>query len=198
MKRIRFIYSAMLLVLALAMNGCDDYYSVAVAGDPGVTPIVLTSPEESITLPAKDATAEVEIVTNMQNSTISIAVPTDAKSWCSAVLDGNKVVITLEDNPRTTARSTILTLKVFSVTQKVEVVQEAKAPEPIYPIEGTYKFDIPSVSDFETTKIYKVMDDKVKVAEICLEYLRNDNIASRAVVVYTGCLLYTSPSPRDS
>ena len=34
MKRIRFIYGAMLLVLALAMNACDDYYSVAVAGDP--------------------------------------------------------------------------------------------------------------------------------------------------------------------
>lgn len=55
MKRIRFIYGAMLLVLALAMNACDDYYSVAVAGDPGVTPVVLTTPEESITLPAKDA-----------------------------------------------------------------------------------------------------------------------------------------------
>ena len=52
MKRIRFIYGAMLLVLALAMNACDDYYSVAVAGDPGVTPVVLTTPEESITLPA--------------------------------------------------------------------------------------------------------------------------------------------------
>ena len=46
MKRIRFIYGAMLLVLALAMNACDDYYSVAVAGDPGVTPVVLTTPEE--------------------------------------------------------------------------------------------------------------------------------------------------------
>ena len=45
MKRIRFIYGAMLLVLALAMNACDDYYSVAVAGDPGVTPVVLTTPE---------------------------------------------------------------------------------------------------------------------------------------------------------
>ena len=68
MKRIRFIYGAMLLVLALAMNACDDYYSVAVAGDPGVTPVVLTTPEESITLPAKDAAGEVEIVTNMENS----------------------------------------------------------------------------------------------------------------------------------
>ena len=58
MKRIRFIYGAMLLVLALAMNACDDYYSVAVAGDPGVTPVVLTTPEESITLPAKDAAGE--------------------------------------------------------------------------------------------------------------------------------------------
>ena len=43
MKRIRFIYGAMLLVLALAMNACDDYYSVAVAGDPGVTPVVPVS-----------------------------------------------------------------------------------------------------------------------------------------------------------
>ena len=30
------------------------------------------------------------------------------------------------------------------------------------------------------------MDGNLKVAEICLEYLKNDNIASRAVVVYTG------------
>lgn len=95
MKRIRFIYGAMLLVLALAMNACDDYYSVAVAGDPGVTPVVLTTPEESITLPAKDAAGEVEIVTNMENSTISIAVPADAKSWCSAALSGNKIAVTL-------------------------------------------------------------------------------------------------------
>lgn len=186
MKRIRFIYGAMLLVLALAMNACDDYYSVAVAGDPGVTPVVLTTPEESITLPAKDAAGEVEIVTNMENSTISIAVPADAKSWCSAALSGNKIAVTLVDNPRTIARSTILTVKVFSITCKIEVVQEAKAPEPIYPIEGTYKFNIPSVSDFDATKIYKVMDGNLKVAEICLEYLKNDNIASRAVVVYTG------------
>ena len=186
MKRIRFIYGAMLLVLALAMNACDDYYSVAVAGDPGVTPVVLTTPEESITLPAKDAAGEVEIVTNMENSTISIAVPADAKSWCSAALSGNKIAVTLVDNPRTIARSTILTVKVFSITCKIEVVQEAKTPEPIYPIEGTYKFNIPSVSDFDATKIYKVMDGNLKVAEICLEYLKNDNIASRAVVVYTG------------
>lgn len=186
MKKIRFIYSVMLLILVLAMNACDDYYSVAVSGDPGVTPIVLTTPEESITLPDKDAMGEVEIVTNMENSTISIAIPAEAKSWCNAVLVGNKIAITLVDNPRTTARSTILTVKVFSITRTIEVVQEAKAPEPIYPIEGTYKFNIPSVSDFDITKIYKVMDGDLKVAEICLEYLKNDNIASRAVVVYTG------------
>ena len=64
--------------------------------------------------------------------------------------------------------------------------QEAKAAEPIYPIEKVYKFKIPSVENFDISKIYKVMDDKLKVAEICLEYLKNDHIASKAVVVYTG------------
>lgn len=186
MKKIKFIYATMLLVLALAMNACDDYYSVTVNGDPGITPTVLITPEESITLPAKEAAGEIEIISNMDNSTISFHVPSDAERWCSVTLEGNRISLALEDNPRMIARSTILTIKVFSVTRKIEVVQEAKAAEPIYPIEKVYKFKIPSVENFDISKIYKVMDDKLKVAEICLEYLKNDHIASKAVVVYTG------------
>ena len=167
----------MLLVLALAMNACDDYYSVTVNGDPGITPTVLITPEESITLPAKEAAGEIEIISNMDNSTISFHVPSDAERWCSVTLEGNRISLALEDNPRMIARSTILTIKVFSVTRKIEVVQEAKAAEPIYPIEKVYKFKIPSVENFDISKIYKVMDDKLKVAEICLEYLKNDHIA---------------------
>ena len=45
MKKIKFIYATMLLVLALATNACDDYYSVTVNGDPGITPTVLITPE---------------------------------------------------------------------------------------------------------------------------------------------------------
>lgn len=44
MKKIKFIYATMLLVLALATNACDDYYSVTVNGDPGITPTVLITP----------------------------------------------------------------------------------------------------------------------------------------------------------
>lgn len=106
----------------------------------------------------------------MDNSTISFHVPSDAERWCSVTLEGNRISLALEDNPRMIARSTILTIKVFSVTRKIEVVQEAKAAEPIYPIEKVYKFKIPSVENFDISKIYKVMDDKLKVAEICLEY----------------------------
>ncbi len=138
MKKIKFIYATMLLVLALATNACDDYYSVTVNGDPGITPTVLITPEESITLPAKEAAGEIEIISNMDNSTISFHVPSDAERWCSVTLEGNRISLALEDNPRMIARSTIL------------------------------------------------MDDKLKVAEICLEYLKNDHIASKAVVVYTG------------
>ena len=127
MKKIKFIYATMLLVLALAMNACDDYYSVTVNGDPGITPTVLITPEESITLPAKEAAGEIEIISNMDNSTISFHVPSDAERWCSVTLEGNRISLALEDNPRMIARSTILTIKVFSVTRKIEVVQEAKA-----------------------------------------------------------------------
>ena len=114
----------MLLVLALAMNACDDYYSVTVNGDPGITPTVLITPEESITLPAKEAAGEIEIISNMDNSTISFHVPSDAERWCSVTLEGNRISLALEDNPRMIARSTILTIKVFSVTRKIEVVQD--------------------------------------------------------------------------
>ena len=118
MKKIKFIYATMLLVLALAMNACDDYYSVTVNGDPGITPTVLITPEESITLPAKEAAGEIEIISNMDNSTISFHVPSDAERWCSVTLEGNRISLALEDNPRMIARSTILTIKVFSVTRK--------------------------------------------------------------------------------
>lgn len=113
MKKIKFIYATMLLVLALATNACDDYYSVTVNGDPGITPTVLITPEESITLPAKEAAGEIEIISNMDNSTISFHVPSDAERWCSVTLEGNRISLALEDNPRMIARSTILTIKVF-------------------------------------------------------------------------------------
>lgn len=99
MKKIKFIYATMLLVLALAMNACDDYYSVTVNGDPGITPTVLITPEESITLPAKEAAGEIEIISNMDNSTISFHVPSDAERWCSVTLEGNRISLALEDTP---------------------------------------------------------------------------------------------------
>lgn len=186
MKNIKLIYSMLLLAVIALASSCEDYYSVDVGGDPGVKPNVVITPEGTVTLPAKEAATEIEIVTNMDPSTISIALPEEGKQWCEATLNGTKVSLKLADNPLQVSRSTELTIKVFSVTNKVEIVQEAKAPEPIYPIEGVYKFDIPAPDAFEATKMYKVMDGKTKVAEICMEYLNGDNISSRAVVVYAG------------
>lgn len=186
MKKYKLIYNTILFMLVLFVNACDDYYSVNVAGAPSTMPIVYTTPEEEISFSAINATGEVEIVSNMPDSTISIDIPSDAARWCNATLEGSKILLRLEDNPRTISRATTLTIKVFSVNRKIDIIQEAKAPEPIYPIERNYKFDIPAVADFEQSRIFKVMDGKVKIAEICLEYLKNDDINSRAVVVYTG------------
>lgn len=188
--KIRNIYLQLLylMTLLIAFGGCDDYYSVDVQPGPGMTPVVTLSPEEQLVFTAQESTLTLEVLSNMPDSTISVAVTSEDDSWCKAEVDGNIVSVTVSENPQYISRSSILSVKVFSVTKTVEIVQEAKefVTEPIYPITKTYKITLPEIADFEKSKIYKVMDGEQKIAEICLEYLVSGNIASRAVVVYAG------------
>ena len=176
------IYLALLLVMA----GCTDDYTVNISPAPDEEPAVTLSPEEKITFTAGESSLDISVLTNMDKSTISVA-STDT-SWCKASLSADKVTVAVSENLKYIARSTYVTIKVFSVIRQVEVVQEAKqfVSEPIYPITKTYRIRVPDPDSFTSTKMYKVMDGEQKIAEICLEYLRNDLISSRAVVVYVG------------
>ncbi|MGV8138494.1 MAG: BACON domain-containing protein [Mangrovibacterium sp.] len=174
------------LALLLFMAACTDDYTVNISPAPDEAPSVTLSPEEKITFTAGEGSLDISVLTNMDKSSISVA-STDT-SWCKASLADNKVTVAVSENLKYIARSTYVTIKVFSVSRQVEVVQEAKqfVSEPIYPIDKTYRIQLPDPDSFESTKMYKVMDGEQKIAEICLEYLRNDQISSRAVVVYVG------------
>jgi len=177
---------AFFLLLALISFSCEDDYMVKISPAPGEIPTVTLSPEEKLTLTALSGSSDITVLTNMPDSTITVAV--SDTSWCKVDLKGNVVSVLVSENLKYIARSAFVTIKVFSETKKVEVIQHAKefTSEPIYPITKTYKIQIPGIADFSVSKIYKVMDGDQKIAEICLEYLRSDLIVTRAVVVYVG------------
>jgi hypothetical protein len=181
-----FINLASVLAIALMMSACTDDYMVKVSPGPGKEVNVTLSPGETITFTEGANSIDISVLSNMPDSTITVA--SSDTLWCKASVAGNIVKVTSTANPKYISRSAYVTIKVFSVTQKVEVIQDAKTytSDPVYPIIKNYKIAIPSVADFSTSKIFKVMDGDQKIAEICLEYLNNSAITSRAVVVYVG------------
>lgn len=175
-----------LLLILFVLGACTDDYTVKVSPAPEEKATVTLSPDEKISFPATQSSTDISILTNMAESTISVA--SQDTSWCKVSVSGKSVSVLASENLKYVARSTFITIKVFSETQTVEIEQSAKefVSDPIYPITKTYKILIPDVEKFESTKIYKVMDGEQKIAEICLEYLRSEMIDSRAVVVYPG------------
>jgi hypothetical protein len=181
-----FINLASVLAIALMMSACTDDYTVKVSPGPGKEVNVTLSPGETVTFTQEANSIDISVLSNMPDSTITVA--SSDTSWCKASVAGNIVKVTSTANAKYISRSAFVTIKVFSVTQKVEVIQDAKTytSDPVYPITKNYKIAIPLVADFSTSKIFKVMDGDQKIAEICLEYLKNGSITSRAVVVYVG------------
>ena len=179
--RLVYFFSALFI-----FGACTDDYTVNISPAPGEKPTVTISPDEKITFEAGQSSLNISVLTNMDPSTISVASSDTA--WCKVQLSTGSVVVSVSENIKYIARSAFVTIKVFSETRKVEVEQQAKQfiSEPKYPITKTYKIQIPNLDAFEATKIYKVMDGEQKIAEICLEYLYNEMINSRAVVVYAG------------
>ncbi len=175
-----------ILVIALVLSACEDDYSVKVSPGPGKDVTVTLSPGETISFTEGENSTDILVLTNMPDSTITVA--SADTTWCKVSVAGNVVKVSSTQNLKYVSRSAFVTIKVFSVTCKVEVVQDAKAyvSDPDYPITKNYKITVPSLADFSTSKILKVMDGDQKIAEICLEYLNNGSITSRAVVVYVG------------
>lgn len=174
------------LVIPLLLSACEDDYTVKVSPGPDEAVNVTLSPNEKVSFTAEASYTDITVLTNMPDSTISVA--SSDTSWCKASVTNNVVRVSGAENLKYISRSANLTIKVFSVTQVVEVVQDAKefVAEPIYPITKTYKIVIPDLTAFSASKVLKVMEGEQKIAEICLEYLKNDLITSRAVVVYVG------------
>jgi hypothetical protein len=178
----------LILIFALFMNSCKDDYSVDIAPGPGVTPAATFTPEEDITFTGKGGSTTINVTSNMPDSTISSAVSfaTTSESWCKAVINGNKVTITSDKNTSYSPRSATVTIKAFTISKTFAVEQDGKEYEMdvTYPYTKVYKIKIPSVADFDKSKIYSVMDGNLKVAEICLEYLNCTQLSTRAIVVY--------------
>lgn len=185
MNKIHSIGMYLLLVL-LTLVACTDDYMVKVSPGPDEKATVTLSPSEKISFPATKSNIDISVLTNMDPSTISVM--SKDTSWCKVSSSGKSVSVQASENMKYVARSTYIKVKVFSETQTIEVEQSAKkfVSDPIYPITKTYKIQIPAVEKFQSTKVYKVMDGEQKIAEICLEYLKNEVINSRAVVVYPG------------
>jgi hypothetical protein len=187
MKMKNIIYSwTSFLVIALMLSACEDDYTVKVSPGPGKDVNVTLSPGETITFTEGANSTDITVMTNMPDSTITVASGDTA--WCKVSVAGNIVKVRSTENLKYISRSAFVTIKVFSVTKKVEVVQDAKTyvSDPVYPINKNYKIAVPALADFSTSKMFKVMDGDQKIAEICLEYLKNSLITSRAVVVYVG------------
>lgn len=186
MKKI-LLFSLLSLGLILAVSSCEDY-DVNVGGDPGVEVNVNLSPDESLDFTAEAGSADISVVTNMDEKYISIALDSKDDEWCSVKLEGTNINVSVSENIRYTSRSINLKVKVFNVTKIITINQTAKefVVEPKHPIEGVYRINIPSLADFNMSKIYKAMDGQQKIVEICLEYLNNEQISSKAIVAYVG------------
>lgn len=182
----KYTYWLLILVLAFISNGCEDF-DVKVGGDPGIDVNVTISPE-ILDFSADADEATISVVTNMEDKYISIAFESDDDSWCTAELEGNNIKVSVTENIRYSSRAIELKVKVFNESKVITINQEAKefVVEPTHPIDGAYKIKVPSMADFEKTKIYKAMDGEQKIVEICLEYLNNDQISTRAIVAYVG------------
>lgn len=79
----------------------------------------------------------------------------------------------------------------YEANKEYQIVPTVKNSYNLYPYKKAYKLQIPSLADFEKSWIHTAYDGDLKVAEICLEYLKTDLYATRAIVVYpVGVLDY--------
>lgn len=103
------------------------------------------------------------------------------ETWCHVSLDGNTVKVLVDKNEAYEMRSTTVTVTLQTEKKRVRIEQEAtpdpaNMPKAIEPM---------TVEQFTDSRVYNVMADGVKVAEICREYLCvPGSIDNQAIVVY--------------
>lgn len=128
-----------------------------------------------VNLDAAGTAVELTVTTN---TGIWNASRPNADSWCILSQDGNKLTVSAEAYTVNAERKTIVTVTYgedASLTSKTfEVTQQGAAP--------VYAIEIPT--DFSEGDVQKVMYQNIKVAEICREYIKTDNIDKQMVIIY--------------
>lgn len=103
------------------------------------------------------------------------------ETWCHVSLDGNTVKVLVDKNEAYEMRSTTVTVTLQTEKKRVRIEQDA-APDPA----NMPKAIMPmTVEQFTDSRVYNVMANDVKIAEICREYLCvPGSIDNQAIVVY--------------
>ncbi len=127
------------------------------------------------------ASSTLDILNAESLSDLSVSVENAGTSWCSALVEGDKLFVNVSLNETTEARSALLTVS----GKRAVTGTGCSAFVTVYQGKGgmtPYVFDIP---DFSESKVYRVMDGQKYVAQITREFLLADGLVNAsAVVVY--------------
>lgn len=121
-----------------------------------------------------------EVTANMEGFTA--AVTEGDETWCHVTIDGNIVKVLVDKNEAYEMRSTTVTVVLKTLKKRVRIEQDA-APDPA----NMPKVFAPmGVDQFVDSRVYNVVANGVKVAQICREYLStaDKKIDNQAIVVY--------------
>lgn len=119
------------------------------------------------------------VTANMEGFTAEVTKGDD--TWCHVTLEGNTVKVLVDKNEAYEMRSSTVTVTLQTEKKRVRIEQEA-APDPA----NMPKAIVPmTVEQFTDSRVYDVMADGVKVAEMCREYLCvPGSIDNQAIVIY--------------
>lgn len=119
------------------------------------------------------------VTANMEG--VKAEVTQGDETWCHVSLEGNTVKVLVDKNEAYEMRSTTVTVTLQTEKKRVRIEQDA-APDPANMPKAIEPM---TVEQFTDSRVYNVMADGVKRAEICREYLCvPGSIDNQAIVVY--------------
>lgn len=162
----KFYYGWLMLMMGILFIpvGCND--------DDKTPGEVLTLDLETVNLKAEGETVRVGVTSSVENWTAEVS----GGIWCTAVREGNEVVISAGSNSLAEPQETKVLIKAGTQEKSIKVVQSASVL-----VEGL-NINIPA--DFKQGLVLKVLEGSREVAQICNEYIPAADAANRLTVVY--------------
>ena len=166
-----------LAVLGLAVS-CSKDNEPAPDKKPETKPELSVS-ETQLTFSSFGEEKTFTVTANMEG--VKAEVTQGDETWCHVSLDGNTVKVLVDKNEAYEMRSTTVTVTLQTEKKRVRIEQDA-APDP----ENMPKAIVPmTLEQFTDSRVYNVLADGVKIAEICREYLCvPGSIDNQAIVIY--------------